>query len=150
MTAIQIPARSLIVQVRAADGSTYLPVKGITSWTVNPAEGEETTDTTTYDSNGNAESRKMQIGKSMAGEGKMIKDHATGVQDAGQARIEVLADSLAEDSVGRIRFRHPMESVWKIWDVIVSIGEQGGGNNDMTGWSCTFTRTGASTTASAP
>lgn len=147
MTQIQIPARSLIVQVRAADGTTYLPIKGITTWTLNPSEGEETTDTTTYDSAGDAESRKMQRGKSMAGEGKLYKDHSTGVQDAGQARIEVLADSLAEDSLGRIRFRHPMDTEWKIWDAIFSVGEQGGGNNDMTSWSCTITRSGPTTTA---
>lgn len=150
MVATQVPARSLIVQVRAADGTTWLPIKGITQWTMNPAEGEEVTDVTTYDSQGDAESRKMQRGKSLKGEGKLYKDTITGVQDAGQARCEVIADSLAEDSVGRVRFRHPMDTQWKVWDAILSIGEQGGGNNDMTGWSVTATRTGSSMTASAP
>lgn len=150
MTAVKVPARSLIVQVRAADGTTYLPIGGINSWTINPSEGEETTDVTTFDSVGNVESRKMQRGASLAGEGFLIKDSVTGVQDAGQARIEVLADSLAEDSLGRIRARHPMDTLWRVWDCIFSVGEQGGGNNDMTGWSTTITRSGASTTAAAP
>ncbi|MCK9896975.1 phage tail tube protein [Frankia sp. AgB32] len=150
MVATQVPARSLIVQVRAADGTTWLPIKGITQWTMNPAEGEEVTDTTTYDSQGDAESRKMQRGKSIKGEGKLYKDSVTGAQDPGQARCEVIADSLAEDSVGRVRFRHPMDTQWKVWDAIFSVGEQGGGNNDMTSWSVTATRTGSSMTASAP
>ncbi len=150
MAATQIPARSLIVQVRAADGTTWLPIRGITQWTVNPGEGEEVTDTTTYDSQGYAESRKMQLGASLAGEGKLYRDLVTGVQDPGQARAEVLHSSLGEDSLGRWRFRYPADSQWRVWDAIASVGEQGGGNNDMVGWSVTITRSGQPSTASAP
>lgn len=150
MAAVQVPARSLLVQVRAADGTTWLPIGAISQWTVNPSESEEVTDTTTYDSQGYAEQRKMQLGASLGGEGKLLKDKVTGVQDPGQARVEVLSQSLAEDSLGRFRFRYPADSQWKVWDATVSVGEQGGGNNDMTGWSCTITRSGQPSTASAP
>lgn len=151
MPAKKVPARKLIVQVQAADGVTWLPVGGINSASFNPSENEQKTETTTFDSGGNYEERKMQKGASVALEGLLLKDPVTGVQDAGQLRCEVLHDGLDESSVGSIRFRHLMDTLWKVWaEATFTVGEQGGGNNDMVKWSCAITRSGASTTAAAP
>jgi hypothetical protein len=150
VTQVKIPARDMIFEVRAADNVTYVAVSAVSSFLVNPGENEETADTTTYDSDGNYEERKMQRGASIKIEGFMHKDDATGAQDTGQARLETLGTLVGEASLGRVRFRHPMDTLWKVWDCTVSLAEQGGANNDETKWGCTVMRTGASTTAAAP
>lgn len=149
MTQRKINARDLIVQVSdGAASPTWLAIAGFTSATPNPSENEENVDTTTYDSDGNYEGEIMQRGASLALEGFLIKDHLTGVQDPGQARCEYLGTQTGYDSLGAIRFRHPMDTLWKVWNqATFSMGEQGGGNNDKVTWSCTITRSGASTTA---
>jgi hypothetical protein len=148
MTLRKINARDIIVQV--SDGAavpTWLAIGGLNSVTPNPSENEESADTTTYDSDGNYEGEIMQRGAAMEMEGFLLKDHLTGAPDPGQARCEYMATLTGYDSLGSIRFRHPMDTTWKVWTATFSIGEQGGGNNDKTSWSCTITRSGASTTA---
>lgn len=149
MAARKIPARDIIVQVSDGGGTpTWLAIGGLNSVTVNPGENEETADITTYDSAGEYEQLVMQRGASLALEGFLIKDHLTDTPDTGQARCETLGTAKAYASLGAIRFRHPASTTWKVWNTATfSLGEQGGGNNDVTSWSCTVTRSGASTTA---
>ena len=147
MAATKVNARDIIVQV--SDGQTtetWIEVGGLNSATLNPGENEETVDTTTYASQGNYEQEIMQRGASMALEGFLLKDSTTGDLDPGQERVEALGVAIGGESVGKVRFRHPVDTEWKVWAATVSLGEQGGGNNDKTGWSATFTRSGASTT----
>lgn len=147
MVAVKINARDLIVQVQAADTS-WLGISGLNTITPNPSESEETVDTTTFASLGDYEQEIMQRGASMALEGFMILDNVSGAQDAGQARCETLATLKAFESLGSIRFRHPLSTSWKVWaQATFSVGEQGGGNNDKTPWKCAITRSGPSTTA---
>lgn len=148
MVARKINARDLIIQVRGADGTTWSAIGGLTSATPNPSENAETVDTTTFGSLGNYEGEIMQRGASLALEGFLVKDDTTGALDIGQARCEVLATQTGYASLGAIRFRHPMDTAWKVWlEATFSVGEQGGGNNDKTGWKCDITRSGPSTTA---
>ncbi|MGH3323262.1 MAG: phage tail tube protein [Streptomyces sp.] len=142
----KINARDIVLQVLAADATTWVEVAGLNSVTVNPGENEETADTTTYASQGAYEQEVMQRGASLVLEGFLLKDDSTGVQDPGQARVEVVGAAVAEESVGQVRFRHPVDTLWKVWNCTVSLAEQGGGNNDKTGWGATITRSGASTT----
>lgn len=146
MTPRKINARDLIVEVADTTGLTWLEIAGITSATVNPGENEETADTTEYASGGNYEQEIMQRGASFALEGFLVKDDTTGALDPGQARCEELAALTGYASLGKLRFRHPMDTNWKVWSATFSVGEQGGGNNDKTSWSCTCTRSGPSTT----
>lgn len=146
MPPTKIPARDITIQVQDDDGSTWLDIGGEVSATYNPGENEETADVTTFASGGNYEQWIVQRGASLALEGLLLKDSATGAQDPGQARCEDLASMLGAASLGMIRFRHPMDTKWKVWNGTFSLGEQGGGNNDITGWSVTVTRSGASTT----
>lgn len=152
MTARKVPARDLIVQVSDGAGTpTWLGIAGVKQVMVNPSENEESVDATDYASAGEYEGMIMQRGASIKPEGSLIKDHLTGVQDPGQARCETLATGKAYASLGAVRFRHPQDSLWKVWNTAMfSVGEQGGGNNDLTSWACTITRSGASTTAAAP
>lgn len=144
----KIPARDIIIQVSdgATPTETWIEIGGLTSATPNPGENEETVDTTDFDSDGAYEQVIMQRGATLEIEGSMLKDDTTGEQDAGQARLETLGAAVGYASLGRARFRHPMDTVWKIWTCTVSLAEQGGGNNDMTSWGATLTRSGASTT----
>jgi hypothetical protein len=148
MTITQIPARDIIVQVEDSTPNTWLAIAGFENASVNPGQNEQVTETTNYDSDGEYEGLVMQRGASIQLQGKLEKDDTTGALDVGQARCEALGALTGFASRGRIRFRHPDDTLWKVWVAFVTLGEQGGGNNDMTGWSATFTRSGASTTAS--
>lgn len=151
MTMRKVPARDLIVQVQAADGVTWLGIAAMKSYLLNPGDQEQATEITSYDSAGNYEELKMQRGASVKAEGMLHKDHITGTQDAGQLRCEVLGAAVAYASQGALRFRHPADTVWRVWTAMtVSLGEQGGGNNDVTSWKATFMRSGASSTTVAP
>lgn len=152
MAARKVPARDLIVQVSDGAGvPTWLGIAGYKQVVVNPGENEETVDSTDYASAGEYEGMVMQRGASLQPEGFLVKDHLTGVLDAGQARCETLAAGKAYASLGAVRFRHPQDTLWKVWNTAMfSLGEQGGGNNDLTTWSVKITRSGASTTAAAP
>jgi len=146
MTLRKINARDIIIEVEDSTPSTWIELGGLNSVTVNPGENEEVADTTTYASQGDYEQEIMQRGASMAAEGLLLKDDTTGALDPGQARCEELGTLKGTASVGRIRFRHPVDTNWKIWNATISLGESGGGNNDKTSWACTFTRSGPSTT----
>lgn len=148
----KINARDIIVQV--SDGAavpTWIGIGGLNTVTPNPGENEESVDTTTYDSVGAYEQEIMQRGFSLSLEGFELKDPTTGALDPGQARCTTLATATGYNSLGSVRFRHPMDTLWKVWGAATfSVGEQGGGNNDKSSWKATITRSGASTTATAP
>jgi len=145
MPAVKINARDIIIQV--ADGTNWVPVGGLNSAVPNAGENEEVADTTTFDSKGNYEQEVVQRGATLELEGFLLKDPANGAQDPGQARVETLATQVGFASLGQIRFRHPMDTQWKVWTATFSLGELGGGNNDKSAWAATITRSGASATA---
>lgn len=118
---------------------------GITTHTIG--FDYEATDTTTYGSEGQAETQNMQIGKSLKLEGFRLIDPDTGDQDPGQALVEAQAELLSDASVGSFRFAGPGATQWTVWNATAQLGDQGGGNNDKESWSVTLTRSGAGTTA---
>lgn len=144
----QINARDWIFEVSQNPHATtpvWAEIGGVESFTLSNSEGEESTDTTTFASNGVAESQAMQRGASLAVEGK-VERGTNGTPDAGQAAADALAGLVGEESLGGVRFRHSTDNDWTVWNAWVSKGDNGGGNNDKTSWSATFTRSGAATT----
>lgn len=146
---MQINARDWIFEV-SVDPSAAVPVwaqiGGVESFSLSNSEGEEAANTTTFESNGHAESQAMQRGAALNVEGK-IKRAADGVTaDAGQAAADELAAKVGEESLGGVRFRHASDTDWTVWDAWVSKGDNGGGVNDKTSWSAGFTRSGAAST----
>lgn len=149
MTQRRINARDMIFQVEDSTPSSWLSVEHMQSFTVNPGENEETADTTDFDSLGSYEQEVMQRGSSIELEGQLMKDDTTGVLAPGRARMEAMAgeDKVGYASLGRVRFRHPMDTLWRIWTCTFTLGEQGGGTNDKSSWGATVTKSGLTTTA---
>lgn len=149
MTAVKIPARDIIIEVEDSTPDTWLRIENLTSVTINRGENEESVNITDFDSDGAYEQWIMQRGASMALAGQELKDDATGALQPGRARVEELAgeDALAADSHGRIRFRHPMDTEWRIWTATFSVGESGGETNATSAWAATITKSGKTTTA---
>lgn len=107
----------------------------------------ETTDTTTFGSQGRAEGQNMQEGRSITLEGFRLKDAVTGALDPAMALAEAQAARLGDDSLVGFRFAAPGDTTWEVWaDAYFQLGDTGGGNNDKASWSLTVTRSGPSTT----
>ncbi|MEV0586320.1 hypothetical protein [Nonomuraea sp. NPDC050310] len=149
MTQRRINARDMIFQVEDATPDTWLAVERLQNFNVNPGENEETAEVTDYDSDGAYEQEIMQRGASIECEGLVLMDDLTGALPPGRARMEAMCgeDKVGYDSLGRVRFRHPFSTTWRIWTCTFSLGEQGGETNDKTSWSCTVTKSGKTTTA---
>jgi hypothetical protein len=149
---MQINARDWRFEVSIAPGEVvpvWAAIAGTESFTISNSEGEESTETTTFASNGQAESQAMQRGASLSIEGKIVRAATTPfAQDAGQVACDTLAGLLGEESLGGIRFRYVEDEDWTVWTAWASKGDNGGGNNDKTSWSVSFTRSGAATTDS--
>lgn len=147
MTQRKINARDIIIQVEDDTPDTWLTIENLASVTINRGENEETADTTDYDSDGAYEQEVMQRGATMALAGLEMKDHLTGALQPGRARVEEMAgeDKVGYDSLGRVRFRHPMDTNWTVWPCTFSLGESGGETNAKSAWSATITKSGKST-----
>lgn len=147
----QINARDWIFQV-SVDPTIATPVwatiAGLESFDLNPSEDEESTETTTFASNGIAESQAMQRGASLQVAGKIVRTGTT--PDAGQKAADDLSALVGEASLGGVRFRHKDDTTWTQWRAWVSKANVGGGNNDKTSWGATFKRSGVATTPAAP
>lgn len=124
---------------------TWVAIGGINTFT--KSRSSNSTDTTTFASAGDDESQIMSRGKTLKLAGFRLMDPATGNLDAGQALVETLADAKSDASLGSIRFAHEDETNWEVWTATAELDDQGGGNNDKVSWGCTFTRSGANTTA---
>ncbi|MYR46595.1 hypothetical protein [Streptomyces sp. SID5910] len=145
-----IDARGWIFEVQDIDAGTdtWLPIAGLNSFTSNPGENEEVTETVAFESEGAYEEDVMQRGASLSLEGQYRIDKTTGAQDPGQAYIDhVWTPRVGIDSHNPIRWRHKSQDKWVMWDATMTPGEQGGGNNDKTSWSCTVRRNGWPTSA---
>lgn len=146
---MQINARDWIFEA-SPDPSAGTPVwsqiTGLESFTLSNSEGEESTDTTTFSSDGVAESQAMQRGAACSLEGKVKRD-SNGDPDPGQQVVDDLAQLVGEASLGGFRFRHITDTEWVVWTAWASKGDNAGGLNDKTSWSASFTRSGAASTA---
>lgn len=145
---MKINARDWVFEASAdpdAGTPVWAEVGGLTSFDLNPAEGEESVDTTTFASAGVAESQAMQRGASLSLEG--FAERTGGADDPGQAVLNDAAELVGEESLIGVRFRHTDDTDWTVWNGWVSRGGTGGGNNDKANWSASVTRSGAATTA---
>ncbi|MGW4695152.1 phage tail tube protein [Kitasatospora cineracea] len=150
MAATKIAARGYVFQIGVGATPTWTSIGGLTSFSVNPGDHDAHTESTDFDSNGQYEEIVLQRGGSIKLEGRRKIDKATGAADAGQAAVDALAQGLADNSIGQIRFRHSSETQWRVWNCTAKSTEQGGGTNDLGKWGAELARTGAETLVAAP
>lgn len=146
MTATKYNARDIDFQISDGDpdSPTWTDINGMNTFT--KSEDGKDTDTTTFSSEGEAESEIMERSKSMKWEGFRLLDASTGATDPGQALVETLAQQVGTASLGQVRWASPGDTTWEVWTCNATMGDVGGGNNDKTSWSVTVTRSGASGT----
>lgn len=125
---------------------TWVEIDGINTFELDPSANEEVTETTKFKSRGAYEGEKMQTGSTVQVEGFWENDDETGERDRGQALVVALHEKVSTESHGTLRFRHETEQEWTVWrKTFVTSGSNGGGNNDKTSFSGTFTRSGRAT-----
>lgn len=141
----QINARDWVFQVLADDDTTWIEIEGINKFASKPGENEEVAEMTVFKSKGKHASQPMQRGATLEIEGKFYLS-SLGVRDPGQLRITALGSLMGNDSIGKIRWRHEIQTTWVVWDCWISLGESGGENNDKTAFAFVATRFEAATT----
>lgn len=143
MAPTQINNRDWIFQILTAP-TTWTEIGELKEFKHAPGENEETEDTTTFRDKGQHRQQVMQRGATLELTGKWGKNAATGTdRDPGQLAVDDLGGKVGDESEGTIRFRHESVDEWTEWDCTASLGEQGGGHNEKTSWSATFTKCGA-------
>jgi predicted secreted protein len=134
----KVLARNYTIEVY--DGTAYLPIIGINTLTISTEK--ESSDTTTFDSDGMAEHLATQRAKTITAEGYEYYDGAT--QDAGQAEVENLSDAVGTAAESTLHIVHDNSGREKWLNGTFNLSDIGGGNNDPSSWGFEFERTGAS------
>lgn len=149
MATNQINARDWVFQVLGSDGVTWIDIAGVNKFTLKRSASQAEADTTVFTSGGTAETQAMQRGADLTVEGRWILTSGN-VRDPGQLRIEALGFLVGESSLGQVRFRHVVQTLWTVWAAWVSLADATGGNNDKTSWGFTANKSGVATTLTAP
>lgn len=148
-TTNKIPAKDWTVEIDdGTDTDTFVEIKGLDTLTFEPSSNR--TDTTNNDSEGNDEGYISNRGLAITAEGDYIEDTGDGSRDAGQERAEEVGGATGAtgvDSVVPFKLTSPGGTSWT-FDVTVDMAfASGGGYQDNTGWSATFTKSGSATKA---
>jgi predicted secreted protein len=136
----KVLARNYTLEVY--DGAAYVEIKGINTLTISTEK--ESSDTTTFDSNGMAEHLATQRAKTISAEGYEWYDPDTGEQDAGQAEVETLSNAVGTAAQSTLHIVHNNSGREKWLNGTFNLSDIGGGNNDPSSWGFEFERTGAS------
>lgn len=145
MTATKYDSRGCEFEIESDTPGTWVAIGGLNTHTIS--RNSANVDTTTYASDGDYEQQIMQRGLTLKLAGFRLVDPDTGALDPGQALVEALADKKSDASQGSIRFAGPGAVNWTVWTATAELDDEGGDNNAKESWGCTFTRSGASTTA---
>lgn len=136
MATNKVLARNYTVEVY--DGTDYVEIKGLTSLTIST--DKESSDTTTFDSDGMAEHLATQRAKTISAEGYEVYDEGT--QDTGQAEVETLSNAVGTAAEQTLHIAHS-NGREKWLNGTFNLADIGGGNNDPSSWGFEFERTGA-------
>lgn len=143
----KIPARDWTFEVLDSDDITYLPIGGLNNH--SPGSTKNDTDGTTYGDAGWLAHWTMSRSGQLTLEGFRLEDTADGSRNAGQARVEALSLEVGSGSLGTFRVTSPGGTVYSFSaSVDVNLfGEEGGGNDDFSGWRAVLSISGQVTVA---
>ena len=137
MACKRVLARGYNVEVY--DGTEYVPIEGINS--ISLTFDKETTDTTTFSSDGNAEHLATQRARTITAEG--FEEYNEGTQDPGQAEVERLSAMTGCDAEATLHISHENNDR-EVWlNGTYNLQDIGGGTNDPSSWGFEFERSGA-------
>ena len=138
MACTKVLARDWTIEVY--DGTEWVAIGGLNTFTLS--SDKESTETTTFDSNGRAEHLPTQRANTISAEGYLEVDADTQEQDAGQAEVESLAAAVGCDGIGELHLASPNGSNEKYFEGSFNLSDIGGGTNDSTTWGFEFEVTG--------
>jgi hypothetical protein len=146
---VKILARDVVAELNTGtDGvPVWTPVGGLTSLTFDSDVSE--TDDTDFDSDGWAEHKIAQRGRSVSLEGFYKEDPATGAQDPGQEALIALSDAVGYDSIKSFRITTPGGNA-TTYKVSADAKITGGGLNDNSGFNCDLSVSGKPVYTPAP
>lgn len=146
MATTKIPARDFTIEIDAGSPGppAFIPIGGLNSLTPSPSTNRS--DTTDFDSNGQAEHMVMERGLEFTISGHHLEDALTGARDPGQAAVETLARAVGLAALGSFRVTSPGGNV-DSFTGSAEVTTAGGGHNDPAAWSAKITISGAVTHA---
>lgn len=142
MACTKVLARDWTVELYdegAAAGEEWTAIGELNSFTLTSEK--ESTDGTTFDSEGFAEHTASQRSYNITFEG-FYSEEQDGTQDGGQAVVEGLADKVGCDAVAYLHLKSPNDSKEKWYRGTISLSDIGGATNDNTSWGFEFEVTG--------
>jgi hypothetical protein len=141
MAKVKILARNLLAELNTGTdvAPVWVPIGGLNSLTFDTDVSE--TDDTDFDSDGWAEHKIAQRGRSISLAGFYKEDPATGAQDAGQEALIALSEAVGYDSLKPFRITTPGGNT-TVYMVSADAKQTGGGLNDNAGFNCDLSVSG--------
>jgi hypothetical protein len=130
----KVLARGWKFEVESTTPGTYLEVKGLQQ--IEFSGDDSLSDTTDFNSNGWAEHMVAERKSSVSVEALYLEDPSTGSRDPGQARVEVIAGLIGNNSLGKFRLTSPGGTI-KNFSASAKLST-GGSRNDPTNWKASF------------
>lgn len=147
MAVTEIPARDFTFEVNTGTvgAPDWVAIGGLDTWSYSNSDVD--TDTTTFDDDGDQSHFVMSRGREYTLTGKAQEDPATGDRDEGQEAVEAWATEKGTDSLKQFRVTSPGGTVYTMMASakVTGPGGGGGGNDDVSSWSATIRRSGATT-----
>jgi hypothetical protein len=130
-------ARDFKFYISEDDGTNYITISGVNSWSFTIDGNSE--DTSTFDNSGWGSSMYTQRTGSISLEGFTLVDSVTGGKDSGQAAVENCATRLGYDAYRRFKVTQTTAS-GEIGHFTflgqANLADRGGGTTDVDPWGC--------------
>ena len=142
MACTKVLARDWTVEIYddgAEAGEEWTAIGELNSFTLTSEK--ESTDSTTFDSEGFAEHTASQRSYNLTFEGFYSED-GDGVRDEGQEVVEKMSDKVGCDAESYLHLKSPNGSKEKWYRGTISLSDIGGATNDHTSWGFEFEVTG--------
>ena len=134
MACTKVLARDWTIEVYDEDaeaGEEWTSIAGINTFTLS--SDKESTETTTFDSEGFGEHLASERNYTLSFDGYYDEDDE-GVRDAGQELVETLGEAVGCDAYAYIHLKSPNGGKEKYFEGTINLSDIGGGTNDSTTW----------------